>query len=144
MLEQNIETPLIEAKQIEEAQRLATLPHYLGRYMMQFESAVYTHMSRLCESYEGGYWQFYALSNDGFYMALDSSKKMMIRQGSNYFEQLLSADTAGIIACLYALNDLVWKYEGEKDIYKLYELFEALRAYASEHEDGTAIFKVIN
>jgi len=143
MLEQRIEIPVIEATQVSEAQRLATLPHYLGRYMVQFESAVYTHMSRLCESYEGGYWQFYALSNDGFYMAIDSSKKIMVRQGSNYFEQLLSADTAGIIACL-ALNDLVWKYEGEKDIYKLYELFEALRAYALEHEDSTAIFKAIN
>ena len=143
MLEQRIEIPVIEATQVSEAQRLATLPHYLGRYMVQFESAVYTHMSRLCESYEGGYWQFYTLSNDGFYMAMDSSKKIMVRQGSNYFEQLLSADTAGIIACL-ALNDLVWKYEGEKDIYKLYELFEALRAYALEHEDSTAIFKAIN
>lgn len=141
---QEIENPVIEATQVTDEKRLSTLPRYFGRYVSVFENEVYAQMSRLCADYEGGYWTFYELSNDGFYMAVDRAEKMQIVNSNNLFEQSVSADTAGIIACLFALNNVVWQYEGNSDIYKLYELFERLKDYAAQHEDSKIIFSAID
>ncbi|MDT8844009.1 antirestriction protein [Paraburkholderia fungorum] len=49
--------------------RLNVLPRYLGRHFLQGEALVYDWAARLCPTYDGGFWNFFTLSNGGFYMA---------------------------------------------------------------------------
>ncbi|MDB9569410.1 antirestriction protein, partial [Providencia rettgeri] len=60
---------LITAIEVKNAQaRLTFLPSKLGRYCIAFENAIYNWMTRNAVAYNGGYWDFYTLSNGGFYL----------------------------------------------------------------------------
>ena len=61
-------------------------------------------MRRLCGDYDGGFWEFYELSNGGFYIAPENGGKMRLVWSGNYFDGEMSPDAAGIVATLYALN----------------------------------------
>jgi len=54
----------------------------------------------LAHEYKGGYWDFYTLSNGGFYMALNSDASFDVIC-DNQYRGNLSADALGITACLY-------------------------------------------
>ncbi len=80
----------ITAQQVEETARMDFLPTVFGsRLMMHGEAQVYAWMRKLSADYKGGFWQFYNLSNGGFYMAptgLDklqhSLRRQLLRRGS--------------------------------------------------------------
>src|SRR5262249_5736349 len=57
----------VTAQRVEDARRLGTLPRYFGDRMMRFGAAVFDFMHRFSPDYRGGFWQFYELSNGGFY-----------------------------------------------------------------------------
>lgn len=59
----------------------------------------------LSEDYTGGYWEFYALSSGGFYMAPHDDERYGVRCG-NGFDGEMSADALGIVCCLYAYSHL--------------------------------------
>jgi hypothetical protein len=101
--------PEIVRVQVACEDRLGTLPAVFGRLALEFELSVYGWMDLLCEGYTGGYWEFYRLSNAGFYMAPARGRFRMFCPG-NGFEGELSADAAGLVACLYALNGLACKH----------------------------------
>ena len=51
-------------------QRLAVVERLFGMaFPLQLEPVVYGITDRMAEGYDGGYWDFYTLSNGGFYMA---------------------------------------------------------------------------
>ena len=53
-----------------EDQRLDIVERLFGMaFPLQFEPVVYGITDRMVENYNGGYWEFYTLSNGGFYMA---------------------------------------------------------------------------
>ncbi len=52
---------------------------------------------KLSSDYHGGYWEFYKLSNGGFYMAQDTGRKFQVFC-ENGFAGELSADALGITA----------------------------------------------
>ena len=55
---------------VPEDQRLAiTEKLFACMFPMQLEPVIYAITERLAEDYNGGYWEFYQLSNGGFYMA---------------------------------------------------------------------------
>ena len=60
--------------------------------MLSFERHVFCWMKRLCPHYDGGFWEFYDLSNGGFYIALAGEKKMWLTWPGNYFNDEMSAD----------------------------------------------------
>ena len=76
-----------------------------SNFPMQLEPIVYTFASNLSEDYTGGYWEFYSLSNGGFYMAPDSDKPFKVSCANGY-EGSLSADAFGVNCCLYSYSDL--------------------------------------
>jgi hypothetical protein len=59
----------------------------------------------LSEDYDGGYWDFYALSSGGLYMAPAGNERYGVRCGNGY-EGTLSGDALGIVCCLYAYSHL--------------------------------------
>lgn len=100
----NIST--ISAELVPEALRMDTADGLFGiRFPLKLEPMVYQFATQLAPAYNGGYWNFYQLSNGGFFMApkLDESFKVIADNG---FEGELSAEALGVTACLYAYSNL--------------------------------------
>lgn len=103
---------------------------------LQLEPVIYGITDRVSNEYTGGYWDFYTLSNGGFYMspASDESFKVTCQ---NQYRGALSADALGITACLYAYSNLSFS---NGDIAREYaRQYHLLREYMMEHTDVRAI-----
>jgi hypothetical protein len=91
---------------VPEDRRLSVTAELFGTWFpTRIEPVVYTITGRLAEDYTGGYWDFWTLSNGGFYMA-PSGDRIFHVICENQFEGDLSADALGITACLYAYSNL--------------------------------------
>jgi hypothetical protein len=132
-------TPVV-ARQITEERRLGTLGRYFGLRALTFENAVYDFLRRFAPEYTGGYWQFYELSNGGFYMAPEGGP-FRFTVDTNGFEGTLSAAAAGITVCLFAYSHLSFHFNPDNTFA---DHFNALRAFAAEHPEAGAIFATID
>jgi hypothetical protein len=91
---------------VPDADRMTFVDRIFGiHFPMWLEATVFDMAARLAPEYYGGYWQFYALSNGGFYMAPKADTIFDV-SCENGFEGQLSADALGIAACLYAYSHL--------------------------------------
>jgi len=105
-------------------------------FPFKLEPTIFTVAGRLAEEYNGGFWQFHALSNGGFYMAPDVDHGYQV-SCENGFEGELSADALGITACLYAESHLSF---GEGSFAETCaEQYHLLREYAMDHPEAGAI-----
>ena len=137
---ENLEMEIITATKVADKDRLNFWLRHVGvAKMLAFERHVYCWMRRLCPHYDGGYWKFYDLSNGGFYIAPADEKKMWLTWPGNYFNDEMSADAAGIVVTLYALNDFAEQISpafGEKHR-QLYD-------YIESHPEAQAIYAAID
>lgn len=133
-------TTKIQAVVVSENQRLSFLPKYFGNHMFAAEQGIYNTLSKLCASYHGAYWNYYKLSNGGFYLAPSLDKNLDMVVDSNGYSGTLSADAAGVIVSLYVINHLCWLEESEPLINRYY----LLRDYAAEHTEADEIFSAID
>ena len=91
---------------VPEAERMAFVDRLFSiKYVLQLEPTVFQFAEHLAAEYHGGYWQFYALSNGGFYMA-PRSDTVYAASSLNGFEGKMTADALGVTACLYACSHL--------------------------------------
>lgn len=120
--------------------RLEALPAMFGHRMGYFEALVYEWMATLADEYDGGYWEMYLLSNGGFYMALASKSTFAVSVDGNGFSGELTADAAGVVVCLFALNQLAWSTEEPAMV----DLYYALREFAACHPEARLIFQAID
>ena len=133
-----LDNQTITATIIPESRRMQELPKKFGKQFLRVESAVYMFMEKLSRQYDGGYWNFYSLSNGGFFMA-PAMGSMKVEWAENYFEGKMSADAAGITACLFAFS-----YVAGLGSEQATEMFYKLREYAQYHDEQRLIFKAIN
>ena len=97
---------LVTRELVPEDKRLSITEKLFGlHFPMQLEPVIYGITERMAKDYHGGYWDFYTLSNDGFYMA-PSDERVFHITCDNQFEGELSADALGITASLYAYSHL--------------------------------------
>jgi hypothetical protein len=134
------QTDVITATLVPEDQRLGTLPRYFGAKLTRAEMLVYDWMGALCEEYSGGYWEFYALSNGGFYMAPAHEGCLSISVDGNGFSGEMTANGAGLVAVLFALCQLA--NETEED--HLIELYHRVREYVAHHPEAPLIYQAID
>jgi hypothetical protein len=130
----------VVAQRIDDSQRMMALPRHFGERLLIFEGAVYDFMRRFAADYDGGYWQFYELSNGGFYMAPDGGP-FRILLDTNGYEGVMSADAAGITVCLFACSHLSFRYP-EDNVFS--DHFHFLREFAAKHVEASAIFAAID
>lgn len=91
---------------LDDAQRMSVPAGLFGAmFTARVEPYVFGLARTLSEQYDGGYWDFYALSSGGFYMAPAGEERFNVRCG-NGFEGELSADAFGITCCLYCYSHL--------------------------------------
>ncbi len=101
-----MDTTTITRQLVADGQRITITADIFGmNFPMQLEPYVFTITSHLSREYHGGYWQFYTLSNGGFYMTPITDRIFHV-SCENGFEGNLSADALGITACLYAYSHL--------------------------------------
>ena len=110
-------------------------------YMLKLEPAVFSIAEALAETYTGGYWEFYDLSNGGFYMAPRYDKAFTV-SCENGFEGKLSPDAFGITVCLYAFSELSFRDDHLAQICA--KQYHWLREYVSEHPEAQFIYRAID
>lgn len=131
---------MIKKTLIPEQNRIGFLPSQLGQWHFQFEMLTYNVMSRYCEDYTGGYWNFYRLDNGGFFMAPDSDKSYRVVNDMNFCDEIMSAEAAGIGACLYALSGVAFESQDPK----IGTHYSALYNFIGEHAEARKIFRFID
>lgn len=103
-------------------ERLLFMPKFFGRYWHFVESQTYGWMRKLSPKndsaflshaldkveahYDGGEWDFYELSNGGYFIAPNSREHYRISVQGNYFDGLLTAEAAGMVATCFMLGQL--------------------------------------
>jgi hypothetical protein len=132
-------TTKIEAHRVPDDARIGTLPRHFGVHMLMVESRIYGVLSQFSSGYHGGLWQFFELSNGGFYMT-PPGNEYELRIDSNGFEDRMSADATGIVVCLFALSHL--SFEVTDAVFS--EHFHRLRDFAMNHPEAAKIFSAID
>lgn len=131
----------VTAALVADEKRLNFLPAYFGpRLMLRGEGLVYGWMSRLADAYNGGFWNYYELSNGGFYMAPELGRLRLEVAGNGYSGEM-SADAAGIVATLFALGQIVAQIDGTD---ALIDRYHYLRDFAGDHPEASAIYRAID
>jgi hypothetical protein len=130
----------VDAYLVSEHARIGTLPRHFGSRMMLVEDMVYGFMRRFVSSYDGGLWNFYELSNGGFYMA-PTVGPVRFSVYSYGFDDTLSADAAGIVVCLFAFSHLSFQ-RPQTDVFTQH--FHRLRHFALNHKEAALIFAAID
>ena len=127
------------AARVPEEKRLDCLPRHFGLHCVHVEQAVFGWMARLAPAYVGGYWEFYELPNGGFYMAPQDGPFALSWEG-NGFDGEVSADAAGVIACLMSYSHLSFQIADPR----ISEAFRLLLACVHRHPEGAAILRAID
>ena len=97
-------------------------------------------MRKLVNQYTGGYWTFIELSNGGFSIAPQSDTTFNIFVSGNGYEGEMSADAAGITACLFALSHLSFQIHDDS----IASHYHQLREFALDHAEASAILAAID
>ena len=136
-------TTNITRKLVSNHQRIKHTADLFGmRFPLNLEPAVYSVAANIAHEYNGAYWEFYSLSNCGFYMAPCSEGIYQI-SCDNGFEGKLSADALGITACLYAYSHL--SFSNNTAFAEICaNHYHWLRAYMLEHKEASAILSAID
>ena len=106
------------------------------------EPLVFALTESMSGEYKGGYWQFYRLSNGGFYMAPDSERYYPVACQNGY-EGILSADALGITVCLYAYSHLSF-LDNPTLAEACAEQYHLLRDYMLEQTEAEGILGAID
>ncbi len=120
--------------------RTAILPKYFDNQFIRFEMAIYSLAEHFIKEYRGGFWEFYSLSNGGFYMAFNSDKPVTFDNPDNYFCKEMDADTASIVVNLYVNSLLSFDYPDAP----FGERYHQLRDYALELPEAGIIALAID
>lgn len=107
----------------------------------RLESDIFKLMEKMCEVYQGAFWEFSMLSNGGVFIwpnMLETSLRMFNPHNGNEAE--LSPEAAGIAVCLMAYS--IWSFKTESEV--LVEYFYQLRDYAIQHPEQAQIFRMID
>ncbi len=127
----------ITHQQLNDAERVTDTAKLFGMYFpLRLEPTVFAMADRLAADYSGGYWDFYALTNGGFYMARSTDRTYTVT-AENGYEGVLSADALGITACLYAYSHLSFTNDHFAEVCA--EHFHLLREYAMDHPEARVI-----
>ena len=95
----------ITAHPVPELARCSFLPRHFGTAAAE-AARIGDLMASLAGDYRGGFWEFYELTNGGFYLAPVDAPRWRIVAARNNFDGVLSADSAGVVVTLRTLAQL--------------------------------------
>lgn len=143
MLSLNKKSECIKTNLVNSQARSTFWRFYFGTVpdWQRLEGDIFKLMDKMCEVYQGAFWEFTMLSNDGTFIwpdMLESSLRMFNPHNGNEAE--LSPEAAGIAVCLMAYS--IWSFKTESEV--LVEYFYLLRDYAIQHPEQAQIFHLID
>ena len=131
------DTNIMSRQLVADDQRTNVTADLFGVYFpIQLEPFIYSMSSQLSEDYGGGYWEFYTLSNGGFYLAPDSEGQFQV-VCPNGWEGFMSADAFGITVCLFAYSNL--SFGSGQFAETCAEQYHLLREFMMDHAEARAI-----
>lgn len=130
--------PVITAKKVATQRRASVVARNFGLFCVKVETYFFAHLDALSEGYQGGYWEYYELSNGGLYAAPIGQQPLTLRVSGNGYSGQLSHDAAGIVACLMTYSHLSFERSS------MGSHFHWLRDYAKTHPEHEAIFAAID
>ena len=136
---------IITRKVVSSNQRIKHPAELFGiRFPVNIEPAIYSIAGNIAAEYDGGYQEFYSLSNGGFYMAPSLDKLYQYQVScDNGYEGKLSADALGVTARLYAYSHLSFS-SNAVFAEMCANHYHWLRAYMLEHKEASAILSAID
>lgn len=134
---------MITSQLIANSNRVQHTADLFGVYFpMCLEPFIYAMTDSIAPDYRGGFWNFYALNNGGFYMAPDADHSFAVCCENGY-EGRLSADGLGITVCLYAYSQL--SFTGIPSFAdRCAEQYHLLREYMLDHPEAAGILRAID
>lgn len=132
----------ITCQLVPDDQRVSMTETLFGiNFPMQLEPFIYFMADMICEDYDGGYWNFYMLSNGSFYMALHSASTFHV-SCENGYQGELSAEAFGIVCTLYAYSHL--SFGKGQFAETCADHFHRLREFMLGHVEAGAILRAID
>lgn len=126
---------------VTEDRRQTFLPDLFGlNRLIPAENMLYGLMDRLSPDYGGGFWNFYELDGKPLYLAPTSKSRFRIVWADNGYQGEVSADAAGIIATMFALSHLSFRFEDDR----FSEAYARLYEFAADHPEAGEIFQAID
>ena len=110
-------------------------------FPFRVEPTIFNIAGELSVDYSGGLWEFYALSNGGFYMAPKTDEPFQVAC-QNGFEGRLSTCAFGMTVCLYAFSHL--SFEGGDLAETCAEQYHLLREHMLDHREAQAILAALD
>jgi hypothetical protein len=110
-------------------------------FPFRIEPAIFSIADRLSADYTGSLWEFYALSNGGFYMAPMTDEPFNVTC-ENGFQGRLSSCAFGITVCLYAFSHL--SFEDGLLAESCAEQYHLLREHMLDHREAQSILAAID
>jgi hypothetical protein len=136
-----MQEPII-ATLVAEDDRLDFLPKHLGiRHLMRGQNMFMAYMDVLSpQDYGGGFWEFYELSNGGWYTAPAGDQEYRMAWDSNGYVGKMGADAAGITASLFTISFFANTTQEDRFI----NAYHRLREFACEHAEAQEILNAID
>ncbi len=135
-------TSLITRQRIAINQRVTHTARLFGhQFPMRLEPTVFNIAGNLSAEYDGGYWEFYKLSNGGFYMAPASEEQFSV-SSENGYEGSMSGDALGLVVCLFAFSLLSFGDGAFAEICA--QQYHLLREFALDHAEVGSIMQAID
>ncbi len=133
---------LITCTTVPESARMNHVDSIFGvRYVTVFEPTVFNMAGMLSAEYDGAYWQFYTLSNGGFFMA-PRGEDIYDVSCENGFEGKLSSSGIGLAACLYTYSHLSFGADAFADLCTTQ--YHLVREYMFQHLEAQSIARAID
>jgi hypothetical protein len=132
---------IITCSVVPESQRVAVSAMLFGaKFPFVIEPAIYDFAGMLSEDYQGGSWEFFALSNGGFFMSPRSSSRFRV-ESPNGNTANMSTEAFGIVACLFAYSNLC--FSTDEALTEMCDAaFHKLRDFALEHAEAADILRI--
>ena len=131
---------------VPESKRMDIVDKLFGiKYVLKLEPTVFQFAEQLADNYDYGYWEFYTLSNGGFYMAPRSDTIYNV-SCDNGFDGQMTADALGLVTCLYAYSNLSFgDGTGAGEFAETCaNHYHWLREYAMDHAEVRSILRAID
>lgn len=125
------ENQIISAIKCPQNKRKAFFQRFLGsQFNTRFIGDFIQTQKEMFEQPFVGSWNYYELSNGGFYVAPISSEVIAVYNNRNNKHALLSPDAAGVVVTLRTLCD---------DFYEFTDMYHSLLPFAEQHDEAKSI-----
>ncbi len=134
---------IITSAVVPEHQRVEITAALFGsRFPFQIEPAIFDFARDLSEDYGGGSWEFFALSNGGFFMCPRAPNRFHA-ESPNQNTATMSSEAFGIAVCLFAYSNL--SFSSDLALSEtVSEAFHRLRGFALDHANAADILRIID